>query len=161
MTKPPPNFERLVVHLPGNPVGQPRGRHVPAGKGRVRVVAVTDPAIAAYQTRLEEAMRAAAEDQGWTCPEGPLGVWITAYFGTRDQARWGFYCGKKCDRDNIDKLWLDCAGRAGLIYKKRDERVAEGGVRKVWAPTGGVVAVFRSLEGVRAPEEPDDDLGVF
>ena len=161
MIKPPPNSGRLVVHLPGSPVGQPRGRHVPAGKGRVRVVAVTDPAIAAYQTRLEEAMRQAADEQGWEVTDAPLGVWITAYFSTRHRDRWGLYCGKKPDGDNVSKSIWDCASRAGLIYRKRDERVAEGGVRKVWAPTGGVVAVFRSLEGVRAPEEPDDDLGAF
>ncbi len=71
---------RLVVHLPGGPKGQPRGRHVPAGKGRFRIPSNTVPKIEPDQTRLEGVMRKAAKAQAsairYQAPEAGQGKYF-------------------------------------------------------------------------------------
>ncbi len=151
----------LSIYVGGAPKGQPRGRHVPAGKGKFRVVSTADPKIAAYRTRLIAVMKQEAKDKGWEPPK-LVRVDIVAYFATKDAERWGYYCGKKPDRDNIDKLVLDCAGAkngAGLF--KDDACVAAGGVPKVWSRLGGVQIELRSLDGVKFQQDDDDDLGAL
>ena len=164
---------KLQIYVGGAPKGQPRGRHVPAGKGKFRVVSTADPKIAAYRTRLIAVMKKAAKDQGWEPPKLVGGPWrvrpshlvrvdVVAYFPTQDAERWGHYCGKKPDRDNIDKLILDCAGAkngAGLF--KDDACVAAGGVLKVWSGLGGVQITLSSLDGQMHQQDDDDDLGAL
>jgi Holliday junction resolvase RusA-like endonuclease len=151
----------LYIYVGGAPKGQPRGRHVPAGKGKFRVVSTADPRIAAYRTRLIAVMKQEAKRQDWKPPE-LVRVDIAAYFATKDAERWGHYCGKKPDRDNIDKLILDCAGAkngAGLF--KDDACVAAGGVMKVWSKLGGVLIELKSLDAVIPQQDDDDDLGAL
>jgi Holliday junction resolvase RusA-like endonuclease len=149
----------LCIYVGGAPKGQPRGRHVPAGKGKFRVVSTADPKIAAYRTRLIAVMKEKAKGQSWE-PPMLVSVNIVAYYVTRKQHLWGHYCGKKPDRDNIDKLILDCAGAkngAGLF--KDDACVAAGSILKLWSRLGGVQIELTSLDGVMPQQDDDDDLG--
>ncbi len=153
--------KRLCIYVGGTPKGQPRGRHVPAGKGKFRVVSTADPKIKAYRTRLIAVMKECAKNQGWE-PPTLCHVEILAFLYTKDSSKWGYYCGKKPDRDNIDKLVLDCAGAkngAGLF--KDDACVADGSVRKMWSRLGGLQIELTSLDGVRPQQDDDDDLGAL
>jgi Holliday junction resolvase RusA-like endonuclease len=150
---------KLHIYVAGAPKGQPRGRHVPAGKGKFRVVSTADPKITAYRTRLIAVMKEEAKSQGWETPK-LVEVNILAFFYTKDSFKWGHYCGKKPDRDNIDKLILDCAGAkngAGLF--KDDACVAAGSVTKLWSRLGGLQIELTSLDGVWPQQDDDDDLG--
>lgn len=148
----------LHVYVSGAPKGQPRARHVPAGKGKVRVVSTMDPKIAAYRIRMIAIMKHEAKAAGWAKPKLAQ-VDVIAYYATKDHAKRGQYCGKKPDRDNIDKLILDCAQEAKLIGD--DATVAAGAVTKLWSALGGVQIAFRSLDGVSPQQDDDDDTGAL
>lgn len=151
----------LHVYIGGEPVGQPRARHIKLPGGKVRVVSTADKDKKAYRAHVIAVMKQEAKRQGWAVPK-LFRCDITSYFATKRRDLWGTYCGKKPDRDNIDKLILDCAGRkngAGII--KDDAGAADGSLPKLWSETGGVLIVFRSLDGVEPPDPDRNDLGVL
>jgi Holliday junction resolvase RusA-like endonuclease len=153
--------ESLTIYVAGDPVGQPRARCIPLPGGKVKLVSTADKKKKAYKTRLIAAMKRAAKKQGWQVPE-LVACYIVAFYSTRSPERWGNYCGKKPDRDNIDKLILDCAGKkngAGIITD--DAKVAQGGVMKIWSRHGGVSIIFYSLDGMKPPDPERDDLGAI
>lgn len=153
--------ESLTIYIAGDPVGQPRARCIPLPGGKVKLVSTADKKKKAYKAQLIVAMKRAAKEQGWQVLK-LVECDILAFFSTRDEKRWGNYCGKKPDRDNIDKLILDCAGQkrgAGIITD--DATVAQGGVRKMWSEHGGVSITFRSLDGVKPPDPERGDLGAL
>ena len=151
----------LSIYVGGAPKGQPRPLFVPArGGGKFRVVSTADRKIAAYRTRMIAVMKHASVMALWKPPPKLVRVDVVAYFATKDAALWGHYCGKKPDRDNIDKLILDCAGAkngAGLF--KDDACVAAGSVLKLWSRLGGVQITLTSLDGVMPQQDDEDDLG--
>lgn len=149
---------RIVVSVDGLPRAQPRGRHVPAGKGKFRVAAVTDKGIKLYIAQVEKACRAAVARIGADqVPTGVVRTELTVFMPTQRAERWGRLHGNKPDKDNLEKLWLDCAKRAGLLPKD-DGRVADGRAVKVWAQTGGAV-FWLEPAGEVYQEDDEDDLG--
>lgn len=150
---------RLIVHTFSAPVGQPRARHVP---GVPTPVSTADKKVKAYRAHLTAEMRRQAERQGWKAPMNAVRVNWQSWHATRDKKRWGLYNTTKPDRDNIDKLILDCAQDAGII-PKGDQRVADGRLVKVWCKPGaqGLLIDFEDLDGQRPQVESADDLGAF
>ena len=145
----------LFVAIAGSPVGQPRGRCV---QGRPAPVSTMKASIRAYRAHMVEVMKIVVKHAGWQRVK-LFECSITAYYPTRNSKLWGRYCGKVPDRDNIDKLILDCAKTAGII--KDDAGAVEGGVRKLWAQTGDVHIAFRSLDGVEPPDPDADETGAL
>lgn len=147
----------LVVAINSTPIAQPRARHV---AGRPLPVSTADKRVKAYRKHLVEAMRRAVKRAGWEAPDGPVGVTWKGYFPTRQRKRWWTWHGVKPDRDNVDKLVLDCAQEAGVLAKG-DQKVATGELSKVWVPPGseGLFIWFEPLGEGPAPEDPEDDLG--
>lgn len=149
----------LRIFLGSQAVAQPRARHVPVGRGKMRrVVSTADKKVKAYREHLIALLKREAKAQGWVAPSVVDVSW-TAYVETAGKALWGRYCPVKPDRDNVDKLVLDCAKVAKIV--KDDDSVADGRLLKVWAECGGWEVTFRSLEGAVPPDPDDDDLGVF
>jgi Holliday junction resolvase RusA-like endonuclease len=146
---------KLVAHIEGDPVGQPRARCVP---NRRTPVSTVSKKVKAYRTHLIGVLKREAKASGWVKPE-LFRCDIEAFWGTPVAQRWGRYCGKKPDRDNIDKLVLDCAQRAGVIPD--DARAVAGGITKRWSQRGGVLATFEPVEGAPDDSGDDDDLGAF
>lgn len=151
----------FTVAVSSTPIAQPRARHV---AGRSLPVSTADKKVKAYRRHLIAEMERAAEKDGWRAPSGPVRVSWKAYRSTRDKTRWWGWCDVKPDRDNIDKLVLDCAQAAGVIAKG-DQKVAAGTLEKFWVPPGheGLIIVFEALEArpVPADEDPEDDLGAL
>ncbi|KKL65547.1 hypothetical protein LCGC14_2153870 [marine sediment metagenome] len=147
----------LFVAIKGSPVGQPRPRCIP---GRRTPVSTMKKEIKAYREHMITVMKVAVKHSPDRWRRLKLFECnITAYYPTKNKKLWGRYCGKVPDRDNIDKLILDCAKTAGII--KDDAGAVEGGVRKLWAQTGDVHIAFRSLDGVDPPDPDAGDLGVY
>ncbi len=149
---------KLHLSLGGDPVGQPRARGVVTKGGKVRMVSTMKKSHKAYRTALVGAMERVAAQTGWVRPE-LVRCDITAYFGTKDRAKWGYYCGKVPDIDNIAKMVYDAAQAAGII--KDDRAIAAGSTVKMWSSAGAVLVSFWSVNAeVPAPVGDDpDDLG--
>ncbi len=147
---------KLHLSLGGDPVGQPRGR-VP--KGRTKPVSLMSKRHRSYRTALVGIMERAKDAAGWVRPVLAR-CDVIAYFGTKDRAKWGYYCGKVPDIDNIQKMVLDAAQAAGII--KDDRSIAAGSTEKIWAYSGAVLVSFGGLDAeAPAPTDDDpDDLGV-
>ena len=145
----------LFIAIKGSPVGQPRPRCVP---GRRTPVSTMKAKVKAYRKHMIAVMKTAVKSAGWRRAK-LFECSITAYYPTPKSERWGRYCGKVPDRDNIDKLILDCAKAAGIIVD--DAGAVEGGVRKLWSEVGGVHIRFRSLDGVYPPDPDAGELGVL
>ena len=145
----------LHVYIGGDPVGQPRARHIPGVK---TPVSTADKRKKIYRAHVIGVMKRRLHKHDWTVPKIVEVSWIS-YNKTRDRKKWGHYCDKKPDRDNSDKLILDCAQKAGII--RDDKSVAEGTLRKVWSRYGGWTIIFRSLDGALPPDPDAEDLGAF
>lgn len=155
-----PMTNSVGIYMAGDPVGQPRARCIPLPGGKVKMVSTADKKKKAYKTHLISVMRAAMKAAKWEPPK-LVRCDVEAFFYTRKSQLWGKYCGKKPDRDNIDKLILDCAEAAG-VFTGGDEGVVEGRIRKIWSEAGGVTAVFQSLDHVgTADDDAEGDLGAF
>ena len=153
-------FNKLFIYVAGDPVGQPRARCIALPGGKVKLISTADKKKSAYKKQLIALMKREAKRQGWEAP-ALAACFVLAYFGTKHKDRWGRYCGKKPDRDNIDKLILDCAGEkkgAGII--KDDAKIVEGGVRKMWGNKGAVLIEFRAYPKDACPVDVEiDDIG--
>lgn len=145
----------LFVAVSGNPVGQPRPRCVP---GRRTPVSTMKASVKAYRTHMVAVMKHAVKLAGWRRVK-LFECSIVAYYPTPNSKLWGRYCGKVPDRDNIDKLILDCAKTAKII--KDDAGAVEGGVRKLWSQSGGVHMRFLDLGAANPPDADKDDLGAL
>lgn len=151
----PDDTPSLFVAVQGSPVGQPRPRCIP---GRRTPVSTMKASVKAYRAHMVEVMKVAVKRSEWQRVK-LFECSTTAYYPTRNAKLWGHYCGKVPDRDNIDKLILDCAKTAKIIQD--DAGAVEGGVKKLWSQSGGVHIMFRSLDGVE-PLDPDaGELGVL
>ena len=148
------------VYMKGDPVGQPRGRCIPLPGGKVKLVSTANKVKKAYKAALIVQMEGAMMAAQWV-PCKLVRCDVDAFFYTKKAELWGKYCGKKPDRDNIDKLILDCAETAG-VFTGGDQGVAEGYIRKVWSEAGGVTIVFQSLDHLGAlDDDAEGDLGAF
>ena len=106
----------LLVNLKGTPHALPRGRHIP---GRRRPVSLTGKAKV-YADALQRAARAAVLQVGADEVERAfagraLSVSILWRFPTRFAGKLGTPHDQKPDRDNLEKLDLDCLQRAGAL----------------------------------------------
>ncbi len=146
----------LRIYIGGDPVGQPRARHAP---NRAQPVSIASKSKRVYITHVTELLKREAAAQGYEAG-GLVRMEITSYYKTPQKARWGAYCGKKPDWDNLGKLYADAAQKAGLL-PQGDERIAEGSVSKVWSRQGGVLIVLSSLADLAPPDPEEDDLGAF
>ncbi len=138
----------LIIRLKGNPHALPRGRNF---KGRRCPVAITGKAKV-YADALQRAARAVVLGVGLEAVEEAfagkaLCVSILWRFGTPFPARWGTLHALKPDKDNLEKMVLDCCERAGALGGN-DCRVALGATQKTWAQHGSV--------SIRVEVAPDD-----
>jgi Holliday junction resolvase RusA-like endonuclease len=133
----PPEPLVLIVTLKGTPHGLPRGRHV----GRRKPVSMTGKA-AVYAAALQRAARAVVLNVGEDVVQQAfagraLAVSILWRFPTRFSGRLGTLHTLKPDKDNLEKLCLDCLQRAGALGGD-DCRVALGETVKRWSGAGSV-----------------------
>lgn len=113
----------IVVNVRGTPRPQPRPRFV-----RGRVVSTADANAKRWISQVEAASRQAAGAKGRQA--GPVAVVIEFTFPTKDTSRHGKPHTSRPDADNLAKLVLDSAMRAGLIGD--DAAVSCLTVRKTW-----------------------------
>ncbi len=73
---------------------------------------------------------------------GPIAVRVSCYFPTDKRERWGRPHTARPDTDNLVKMMLDCAERAGTL-PKGDAKVARLEAEKLWARAGGAVMELR------------------
>jgi Holliday junction resolvase RusA-like endonuclease len=126
----------LVVTLKGRPYALPRARHIP---GRRRPVSLTGPAKV-YAQALQRAARAVVLNVGVERVQqefagGALAVSVLWVFPTPKAERWGKPHTLRPDKDNLEKMALDCLERAGGLGGN-DCRVAVGRQVKQWGPEG-------------------------
>lgn len=126
--------ESVVIHVAGIPRPLPRPRFVP---GRRRPVSIADPKARAWAGRVEAACRAAPR-----MGAGPIAVRVWCYFPTDKRERWGRPHTARPDADNLVKMMLDCAERAGTL-PRGDAKVARLEAEKLWAKAGGAVMELR------------------
>lgn len=132
----------IVIHVMGTPRPQPRGRHVDG-----RVVSTGNKLAKLWRSAV--VIAAKRHRPVWLRGEA-LNVSTTFYFPTADAARWGQPHTHKPDRDNLDKLILDCLKEAKLFSD--DCIVADGTIRKRWAKAGGCVIEIAPCESTQ--DEP-------
>lgn len=125
----------LVIHVAGVPRPLPRPRWVP---GRARPVSIADRHAKAWARAVEAACR-----QAGAMAPGPVACRVSCYFPTKDAARWGRPHTGRPDTDNLVKMLLDCAERAGTL-PKGDAKVARLEAEKLWARDGGAVMELRA-----------------
>lgn len=153
MTK-TPKIEALTLTMMGAPKAKPRARSIP---GRRRPVSLTG-AAKLYATALEARARAAVDNLGGL--DLIAAAWggralvadIICTFPTRDTTRWGKLHTARPDKDNLEKMVLDCLQKAGALGGD-DSRVATGNTTKVWGPVGGMTVTVRPAD-VQAATRP-------
>jgi Holliday junction resolvase RusA-like endonuclease len=138
-----------LLNVPGIPRPQPRPRFV---KGRV-----VSTADANARRWISSVVRVAAETarvKGKA--EGPLSVCLGFTFPTRDAKRWGLPHLHRPDADNLAKLVLDAAMKAGLIAD--DATVSCLAIRKTWGRVGeeGLAMTLGPDRRVLLPAPPND-----
>lgn len=132
-------MDSIVFTVLGTPRAQPRGR----GVGRRRPVSVTSPVVALWRGAVERAAREAV------AAVSPLPAWchdavrvdMVLTFPTPKRERWGTLHTPKPDKDNAEKLVLDCMERAGLL-PRGDSRVSRGEPVKVWGERGSLAVTM-------------------
>ena len=129
-----PATDCIVIHVAGVPRPLPRPRFVP---GRRKPVSIADPKARAWARAVEAACRKA----------GVIGAEAVAcrvwcYFPTKKAERWGRPHTARPDTDNLVKMLLDCAERAGTL-PRGDAKVAQLEAVKQWARAGGAVMELR------------------
>ncbi len=143
----------VQVYVKGTPRPQPRPRMVNG-----TVISTASKPAKAYRAVVLAACKSAYAQCGQI--KGPvyltLGLW---FFSAKRAKEFGQPHTLRPDGDNVLKLWMDCAQKAGLI--EDDSRVASSFVTKRWAATPGAFMQIQAID--HAPElwrDEDDDLGV-
>lgn len=157
--------EAVVIHLAGTPAAQPRPR--PARNHAGFVSTPTGPAKR-WRAQVEAACRAWLSGNSRQGRERPawldqaLTVDLVFWLATPRRERWGKPHTFKPDWDNLAKLPVDVAKKAGIIGE--DARIATGRATKLWARAPGALMVLRpwampaDLAGMIGG---DDDLGAY
>lgn len=129
------------------------GRPIPVSTASKSVRKYRDGVIAA----MRRAMRASSET--WPKPgKVHLAMALDLFFETSDRDRWGKPHTTRPDSDNVAKLWMDCAQKAGLIHD--DSQIAELIVRKKWSETAGaVLSLSDGSSTLNATSDDNDDIG--
>lgn len=129
--------EPIMVYVAGTPRPQPRPRFVGG-----RVISTASKAAKLY--------RKVVYDRCWLARlegrpvKGAVSVKLDLWFATKDAGRHGRPHTSRPDADNVAKLWMDCAERAGLLAKG-DAMVADLTVRKRWAGEAGAMMTVTPL----------------
>lgn len=148
--------DQIVVYLTGTPQAQPRPRAV---RGRITSAGALSSAGKAWRTAVELACADAIPEDIPDWMNNAICVDMVFWFGTNDTGRHGLGHTSKPDKDNLEKMMLDCAERAGLL-QKGDQRVSGGFTHKIWGPAPGVVMRLRPWSPPPLPGD-DDDLGAI
>ena len=140
----------LIVTLIGTPRALPRPRFVGAHQ---HPVSLTGHAKA-YAQALERAARAVVLKVGVHTVQQEfaghaLAVSILWQFPTMFRERWGQPHTFRPDKDNLEKMTLDCLQRAGALGGD-DSRVALGSTAKLWGSAGLLAARVELAD--RAPQ---------
>lgn len=139
----PDTIPGLTLTMAGTPRPQPRARHV-GGK----VVSTADPKARAFRDALQGRALEAVSNVGGAAALAvawggrALVVDLAFTFPTRFRLRWGKPHAHKPDKDNLEKMVLDCLGRAGALGGD-DSRVASGVTSKIWGPVGRTAITVR------------------
>lgn len=141
--------ELVTLTVFGHP--RPKPRHRP-GKGHGKPVSVTSKKAKTWKASVERVARQVDRIPDWMAGAVRVDTWF--YLPTPKADRWGQLHLVRPDKDNLEKMVLDCLERSGLL--PNDCRVAAGEARKLWAQRGGCVIEIRPAE---APDG-DDGLGV-
>lgn len=145
-------IDGLTMTMGGNPKAKPRGRAIP---GRRRPVSLTGGAKR-YASALTARACVAVLDLGGAdairAAWGGLAIRvdIIATFSTAKAERWGAPHTHKPDKDNIEKMILDCLAKAGALGGD-DARVADGATRKVWGRAGSMAVTVKPMSNTTRP----------
>lgn len=143
----PPLITGLTVILVGDPVAQPRARHI---AGQRRPVSTASPKAKRYATALERVARAAVANLGGAdavkaaFASHALALSISWTFSSQHDQRWGRPHTAKPDIDNICKLLCDRLMLAGALGGD-DARVATVTMTKVWARIGSMAVTVTPI----------------
>lgn len=138
----------MRIYLDGQPRPQPRPR-----LGNGRVVSIARKTTKTWKERLVAEIAAARNDAPPVTT--PCGVRLTFFMQTKRRERWGQPHTARPDKDNLEKMCLDCLVKAGALSD--DSIVAEGVTRKLWAERGGVEII---VQPYGLPLE-DDETGAI
>lgn len=146
--------------IPGTPRGQPRGRHI---RGRVVSWGAAARPVKLWRERVERELRTAAEAAGGSLSladgaKAALGVSLRFVFATEDRGRWGKPHTSKPDADNLAKLWMDAAAKAGLLLGRDDAALAGVETVKLWGGIAGCGWTLRAMGGSVGELVSMDDL---
>jgi Holliday junction resolvase RusA-like endonuclease len=147
----------LVISMAGTPRALPRGK---TPRGRIKPVSLTGPAKA-YAEALGRVSRGVVLNVGESTVQQAfagraLSVSILWKFKSPHPGMWGQLHTPKPDRDNLEKLVLDCLERAGALGGN-DSRVAKGPMEKQWARVAGV-HIRVEVAGAAELFAPGDDV---
>jgi len=144
--------DTITFSVSGTPRPLPRPRFI---KGRKRPVSITSATAKVWKQAVERAARQCLADLGKDdLGDEALRVDIEFTFATPKAERWGKPHTNKPDKDNLEKMILDCMERAGM-FGKGDEQVAKGNTAKRWGQQASVVVLIRGIgaEGGRRPSQ--------
>jgi Holliday junction resolvase RusA-like endonuclease len=134
----------IVVYVAGTPRPQPRPRFVGG-----RVVSTGSKQAKVYRSAVGTACL--VEKLKRTPASGAVDMELDFWFATKDTRRHGQPHTSRPDADNLAKLWMDCAERAGLL-PKGDAKVARLTVRKTWSAEAGAQMTLRACENLPDPD---------
>ena len=141
-----PVVDGLTLMVMGSPKAKPRARGVP---GRRRPVSMTGSAKR-YATALVERARVAVANLGgagvlaaaWG--DGAVRVDILCVIATPRAERWGQPHTHKPDKDNLEKMVLDCLTKAGALGGD-DSRASQGETVKIWGQVGSMAVMVKPV----------------
>lgn len=145
----------LVVYMAGIPRPKPRPRAIGGG----RIVSLTGKGKA-YAIALQRAASEAVSNIGGRAVVSaalggrPLKVDVLACFPTPKAELWGEPYTLTPDKDNIEKMALDCLVKAGALGND-DSFAATGNTTKIWAERGSISITVRLAEASDIPTRPD------
>ena len=128
----------IAFAVTGTPRPQPRPRFV-----RGRVISTANKHVLLWREAVTRAARQAMADAQAEPFVEPVSVDIVFTMPTRDSARWGLPHTFRPDKDNLEKLVLDCMVKARAL--RDDSLVAAGRAVKLWGEVGGVRVVARRM----------------
>lgn len=130
--------------MAGAPKAKPRARTIPGQRRPVSMTGAAKAYAVALQARAREAVSniggADLLAQAWG--GRALVVDILCQFPTRNTTRWGQLHTPRPDKDNLEKMVLDCLQRAGALGGD-DSRAATGVTTKRWGPDGFMAVTVR------------------
>ena len=158
-------MQEVTVYVSGKPRPQPRARHILKGR-KVVPVSTADEGVKKYRAAVERACRSMAQQLGHD-PKShdpkrrdlAYEVELRFWFHTKDDRRWGDQHIDTPDADNLAKLWMDCASKAGLWHD--DRQVYRLTVTKTWSMRAAAMMTItpREIEGETETDEEKCDLG--